>query len=49
MSFVVFGSNVNVDSEGNVVSIVDAQRVYEGYKMLCEANGENCDATIVLK
>ncbi len=49
VSFVVFGSNVNVDSEGNVVSIVDAQRVYEGYKMLCEANGENCDATIVLK
>ena len=48
VAFVVFGSNVNVDESGNVVSIVDAQTVYAGYQMLCEASGKNCDATIVL-
>ena len=48
VSFVIFGSNVNVNEKGEVVSIVDAQRVYAGYKMLSEAKDETCEATIVL-
>ena len=47
-AFVIYGSNANVDENGNVVSIIDAQTSHEGYKFLCEANGQNCDATIVL-
>jgi quercetin dioxygenase-like cupin family protein len=48
VSFIVFGSNVNVDADGNVVSVLDAQKLYTVYKLLCEANGLNCDKTIVL-
>lgn len=48
VNFVIFGSNVNVDEKGNVVSILDAQTVYTVYKALCEAEGKNCDATIVM-
>ena len=48
VNFIIFGSNVNVDEKGNVVSILDAQRVYEVDKALCEADGKTCDATIVM-
>lgn len=48
VNFIIFGSNVNVDEKGNVVSILDAQAVYGIYKSLCEAEGKNCDATIVM-
>jgi 2,4'-dihydroxyacetophenone dioxygenase len=49
VNFVIFGSNVNVDEKGNVVSILDAQNVYQVYKALCEAEGKSCEATIVLQ
>ena len=48
VNFIIFGSNVNVDEKGNVVSILDAQKVYGVYQALCEAEGKNCDATIVM-
>jgi len=48
VNFIIFGSNVNVDEKGNVVSIVDAQGIYRIYKALCEVDGKTCDATIVM-
>jgi hypothetical protein len=48
VNFIIFGSNVNLDAKGNVVSILDAQAVYVVYKALCEADRKNCDATIVM-
>ena len=48
VNFIIFGSNVNVDEKGDVVSILDAQKVYGVYQALCEAEGKNCDATIVM-
>lgn len=46
--FAIFGSNVNVDDDGNVTSILDARTVLTVYRALCEATGQNCDKTIVV-
>ena len=46
--FAVFGSNVNVDEEGNVSSILDAQTVLAVYRSLCQAMGYSCDNVIVV-
>ena len=48
VAFVIHGSNVNCDSEGNVTSVVDAQKVYHAYATLCEMAGKSCEATIVI-
>ena len=48
VAFVIHGSNVNCDSEGNVTSIVDAQKVYHAYSTLCEMAGKSCEGTIVI-
>ena len=37
--FAIYGANLNLDADGNVESIVDAQSVYEGYMAACEAYG----------
>ncbi len=37
--FSIYGSNLNLDEDGNVESITDAAGVYEGYMALCEAQG----------
>lgn len=47
VTFVIMGSNVNVDDDGNVVSILDAQKVSILYAAMCEAQGLNCDKMIV--
>ncbi len=37
--FAIRGANLNLDENGNVVSVWDAQFVRDGYFMLCEAAG----------
>jgi quercetin dioxygenase-like cupin family protein len=38
--FAIYGANLNLDAEGNVESIVDAEMVRDGYLMMCEAEGK---------
>jgi len=47
VSFVIMGSNVNVDAAGNVTSILDAQTVLRAYTMLCEAEGKSAAGVII--
>ncbi len=46
--FAIYGSNVNVDENGNVTGIVDAKGVLESYRALCAAEGKSCDKLIVI-
>ena len=45
--FAIFGSNVNVDDEGNVISILDSKTILKAYRALCELAEVNCDRVIV--
>ena len=47
VSFIIMGSNVNVDEKGNVTSIIDAQTVLRIYRALCEASGKSAAKVIV--
>ena len=47
VSFVVNGCNINVDEDGNVTSILDAQTVLAVYRALCEAEGKSAKGVIV--
>lgn len=46
--FAIFGSNVNIDDDNNVTSILDAKTVLKVYRAMCAAEGKNCDNLIVL-
>lgn len=37
--FQIYGSNLNLDAEGNVESITDAEGIYTAYMSMCEAQG----------
>ena len=37
--FAIYGANLNLDADGNVVSVVDAGLVRDSYFALCEAHG----------
>ena len=43
-----YGSNVDVDDEGNVIGILDARKVLTSYRALCAMEGKNCDKVIVI-
>ena len=45
--FAVHGANVNLDADGNVSGIVDAQGILMAYRALCEAEGLDCSKMIV--
>ena len=45
--FAVYGSNINLDDENNVTSMVDAKGLLTLYPALCEVDGKNCDKVIV--
>jgi len=47
VSFVINGCNVNVDEDGKVTSILDAQSVLKIYTALCEAEGKSADGVII--
>jgi len=37
--FQMYGSNLNLDADGNVESVVDGSLVYQAYMAMCEAQG----------
>jgi len=37
--FAIRGANLNLDADGNVESVIDAQVVRDGYLAMCEARG----------
>jgi hypothetical protein len=37
--FAIFGKNENLDAEGNVVSVWDAEFINNVYRLLCDAQG----------
>ncbi len=37
--FAIYGANLNLDADGNVESVWDAEFIYNGYVALCEAYG----------
>ena len=45
--FAIYGANVNMDDDGNVVGITDAQSILARYRALCEAEGLDCSKLIV--
>ena len=44
--FAIFGSNVNIDDDGNVISILDAKTVLKAYRALCELEGKSSEKVI---
>ena len=46
--FMINGTNINVDEQGNVISIADAFNVLEGYRLLCEMQGSSSEAVVVM-
>ncbi len=46
--FAIYGSNVNIDDDGNVSSIIDAKTVLMAYRAMCEMEGKTCDKVIVV-
>ena len=46
--FAIFGSNINIDDEGNVISVLDAKTVLKVYRALCELEGKSADKVIVM-
>jgi quercetin dioxygenase-like cupin family protein len=45
--FAIYGANVNLDDEGNIVSIVDARAALALYRGYCAALGLDCSKLIV--
>ena len=46
--FAVHGSNVNLDADGKVLSVMDARLAHEVYTGYCKALGLDCSQLIVL-
>ncbi len=46
--FAIYGANVNVDDNGDVVGITDAQSVLAAYRGLCDAQGLDHSKVIVM-
>ncbi|MGB1652776.1 MAG: 2,4'-dihydroxyacetophenone dioxygenase family protein [Acidimicrobiales bacterium] len=46
--FAIYGANVNIDGDGQVIAVTDAQSVLGTYRALCEAAGEDHSKVIVV-
>ena len=46
--FAIYGTNINIDPDGNVVSIVDAKAILDLYRNTCDAAGQSYDKLIVI-
>lgn len=46
--FAIYGANVNIDEQGEVVGMVDAQRILQAYREGCAAMGASAERTIVV-
>lgn len=45
--FAIYGANLNVNDDGNVVGVDDARSALEGFRKLCAEQGVSCDNIIV--
>ena len=45
--FAIYGANVNVDENGDIIGVTDAQSVLGRYRSLCEAQGLDHSSVIV--
>ncbi len=45
--FAIYGANINMDADGNIISVIDAHAILDGYTKYCDAMGENCENLIV--
>ncbi len=45
--FAIYGANVNIDKDGNVISVIEAGGVLDAYRSLCAAYGHPKPKTIV--
>ncbi len=45
--FSIYGANVNVDENNNVIGVTDAQSVLTAYQEGCKQQGLNCDKLII--
>ena len=45
--FAIYGANVNLDDDGQVIGITDAQSILNVYRSLCDAQGVPSDKVIV--
>lgn len=46
--FAIHGANVNVDDDGQVTSVTDAQSILTAWRALCDAHGVDGSASIVV-
>ena len=46
--FAIHGANVNIDSEGQVTGVVDAQTILAAYRWRCEAVGADSSGVLVI-
>ena len=46
--FAIYGCNVQLDEQGELDMIVDAQTMLNGYRMLCDMQGSSSAKTIVI-
>lgn len=46
--FMIHGTNINIDGDGQVVSIADAHNVLAGYRLLCGQAGQSAEAVVVI-
>ena len=45
--FAIYGANVNLDDNGEIIGVTDAQSVLTRYRSLCEAQGLDHSGVIV--
>ena len=46
--FAIYGANVNIDEQGEITSVIDAQTVLRTYRDLCDAEGLSHAGVIVM-
>ena len=46
--FAIYGANVNIDEQGEITGVVDAQTVLSTYRALCDAEGLSHAGVIVM-
>lgn len=46
--FAIWGANLQMDDQGNVTSVTDAQSILQSYRRLCAEQGLDCSKMIVI-
>ncbi len=45
--FAIYGANLNLDADGNVEAVIDAELILNFYRQMCEAKGRRDPAVIL--